>query len=91
MTYRFFELPEAEMLRIINEIAERTPRDRDATGLDWSGEIDGVPCRGYKSPDGKVLRYMWGDEGPFQSLNERAAMFGYSIGDAVPEWARELV
>ncbi len=87
MPKKFSEMSEQEALRIVGLIAERTPRDRRGLGLDWQGEIEGVACKGYISPDGKVLRFMYGQEGPFQSLSKGAA-FGFSLGDAAPAWAR---
>ncbi|OGI29870.1 MAG: hypothetical protein A3G09_04470 [Candidatus Moranbacteria bacterium RIFCSPLOWO2_12_FULL_48_12] len=84
----FGALAEPVALWVISMIAEKTPRDRKSEGKDWQGKLFGViDTKGYISPDGKVFRFMYNGEGPFQSVS-RAAAFGFALGDAAPDWAK---
>ena len=85
---RFDQLPPEVQLWIIGMIAEKIPRDRRSRGIDWQGKLFGyIEAKGYISPDGKVFRFKYQETGPFQCLSE-GAVFGYSLGDAAPPWAK---
>jgi hypothetical protein len=73
-----------------------TETDPDLTGAATVGdelwdkvspgtEYHQAAIKAYKSPDGKVLRFMIGPEGPFDQ-KAPGAMFGWSLGDDVPDW-----
>lgn len=87
----FVKLTNQEQLDIIAQIAEKTPRDKNSEGCFFEGdiEIEGkkTPCKGYISPDGKVLRFQIGESDIFQSLSPTAAL-GFSLGGAAPDWAK---
>lgn len=90
MNFNFLELDEKIQTEVINEIASKTERDSYQDGTFYEGEIyiEGkkYPCRGYISPDGKVLRFQIGIGEVLQCLSETACL-GFSVGDSVPDWA----
>jgi hypothetical protein len=89
MDETFLDMSEDDQRRIADRLWELAKRDEESTGDYYEGDLEGVGhCRAYKSPDGKVLRFTVNEEGPFQVLSGGAA-FGYSLGDAAPEWALE--
>jgi len=81
------DLSEKRQQEIIDQLWPLAPRDEESTGDFYEGDVEGIGhCRAYKSPDGKVLRFTVDGEGPYQALGMGAA-FGYSLGDAAPDWA----